>query len=55
MSNQLCPEDVLADLLGSGDFPAEVLYPEAAARIILNRLLDSGFEVVPARSGGMIR
>jgi len=36
---------VLSDLLGSGDFPAEVLDPEAAAKIILQRLHDAGFEV----------
>ena len=42
----LTPEDVLVDLLGSGDFPAEVLDPEAAAWIILRRLFDAGFEVV---------
>jgi hypothetical protein len=45
--SELHPRDVLADLLGSGDFPAEVLDPEAAARIILRRLEDAGFEVVP--------
>jgi hypothetical protein len=55
MSTPILPEDVLADLLGSGDFPAEVLYPEAAARIIIRRLEDAGFEIVPARSGRVIR
>jgi hypothetical protein len=44
---ELSPEEVLADLLGSGDFPAQVLDPEAAAKIILRRLEDAGFEVVP--------
>jgi hypothetical protein len=43
----LRPEDVLVDLLGSGDFPGEVLDTEAAAFIILRRLYDAGFEVVP--------
>ena len=43
---ELTPQDVLADLLGSGDFPAEVLDPEAAAWVILRRLFDAGFEVV---------
>ena len=37
---ELDPLDVLIDLLGSADFPAEVLDPEAAARIILQRLDD---------------
>jgi hypothetical protein len=45
---ELHPEEVLADLLGSGDFPAEVLDPKAAARIILQWLEDSGFKVVAA-------
>jgi hypothetical protein len=44
---ELLPVDVLVDLLGSGDFPAEVLDPETAAVIILRRLFDAGFEVVP--------
>jgi hypothetical protein len=44
---ELTPEDVLVDLLGSGDFPAQVLDPEAAAWIILRWLFDAGFEVVP--------
>jgi hypothetical protein len=45
---ELAPQTVLADLLGSGDFPAEVLDPEAAAAIILARLRDAGFQVVGA-------
>jgi hypothetical protein len=32
----------------SGDFPAEVLDPAEAAWIILRRLYDAGFSVVPA-------
>jgi hypothetical protein len=54
-NRELRPEEVLIDLLGSGDFPAQVLDPEAAAWIILRRLFDAGFEVVPtteARSRG---
>jgi hypothetical protein len=47
-SSELQPGEVLADLLGSGDFPAEVLDPEGAAKIILRRLEAAGFEVVPA-------
>ena len=45
---ELTPQEVLADLLGSGDFPAEVLDPEGAAEIVLRRLDDAGFKVVPA-------
>jgi hypothetical protein len=39
---------VLADLLGSGDFPADVIDPDGAAQIIIERLIDAGFEIVPA-------
>lgn len=49
-ARELRPEEVLADLLGSGDFPANVLDPEGAARIILERLVDAGFAVVPAEA-----
>ena len=45
---ELTPQEVLADLLGSGDFPAEVMDPEGAAEIVLRRLDDAGFKVVPA-------
>jgi hypothetical protein len=45
---ELTPQHVLVDLLGSGDFPAEVLDPVHAAEIIIQRLLDAGFEIVPA-------
>jgi hypothetical protein len=41
--------DVLADLFGSGDFPPEILLDTAhAAEIVIQRLLDAGFEIVPA-------
>jgi hypothetical protein len=42
---KLHPREVLADLLGSGDFPAEVLDTKAAADIIIQRLIDAGFEI----------
>jgi hypothetical protein len=45
MTRELDPLDVLIDLLGSGDFPGEVLDPEAAARIIIQRLDDAGFQI----------
>jgi hypothetical protein len=41
---------VLADLLGSGDFTSEIAHPQAAAEIILQRLADAGFAVVPAHA-----
>jgi hypothetical protein len=45
VTRELDPLDVLIDLLGSADFPAEVLDPEAAARIIIQRLDDAGFQI----------
>jgi hypothetical protein len=44
---ELDPLDVLADLLGSGDFPAEVLDPDGAAKLIVERLDDAGFAILP--------
>jgi hypothetical protein len=43
--NELTPQQVLADLFGSADFPAEILDPEHAAAIVIQRLLDAGFEI----------
>jgi hypothetical protein len=40
---ELTPQYVLADLLGSGDFPVEIADPEATAAIIIQRLIDAGF------------
>jgi hypothetical protein len=45
---ELDPLDVLIDLLGGADFDHEILDPEAAARLILERLRDAGFKIVPA-------
>jgi hypothetical protein len=42
---ELTPNHVLVDLFGSGDFPAEILDPGAAAEIVLQRLTDAGFEI----------
>jgi hypothetical protein len=42
---ELDSKDVLADLLGSGDFPVEIADPEAAAAIIIQRLIDAGFVI----------
>jgi hypothetical protein len=44
---ELTALEVLADLLGGADFDHEILDPEAAARIIIERLRDAGFEIVP--------
>jgi len=49
-ARELDPRDVLIDLLGGADFDHEILDPAEAARIILERLRDAGFEVVPASS-----
>ena len=38
--SELTPQHVLADFLGSGDFPVEIAGPEAAARLIIERLID---------------
>jgi hypothetical protein len=46
--SELTPKHVLVDLFGSGDFPAEIIDPEHAAEIVIQRLADAGFEVVPA-------
>jgi hypothetical protein len=46
--SELTPQYVLADFLGSGDFPVEIADPEAAARLIIERLIDAGFEIKPA-------
>jgi hypothetical protein len=51
--NESLPVEVLADLLGSGDFPVQVDDPEAAAEIILKRLADAGFKVVEGPIAGM--
>jgi hypothetical protein len=45
---ELTPQYVLVDLFGSADFPAEVLDPVHAAEIVIQRLIDAGFEIKPA-------
>jgi hypothetical protein len=47
---EMTAQEVLADLFGSGDFPAEVLDPALAA---IQRLIDAGFAIVPAPWPGM--
>jgi hypothetical protein len=48
---ELHPLDVLIDLLGGADFDHEILDPEASAKIIIERLLDAGFKIVPVAIG----
>jgi hypothetical protein len=50
--SELTPKHVV-DLFGSGDFPAEILDSEHAAEIVIQRLRDAGFEIIPARSGAI--
>jgi len=51
--SELTPQHVLTDLFGSAGFPAEVLDPERAAEIVIQRLIDAGFAIVPAPWPGM--
>jgi hypothetical protein len=44
--SELNPKDVLVDLFDSVDLL--LLNPEAAAEIVIQRLVDAGFEIVPA-------
>jgi hypothetical protein len=48
MGRELDPKVVLSDLFGSDDFPALVLDTEHAAEVVVQRLHDAGFEIVPA-------
>jgi hypothetical protein len=43
--SELTPKHVLVDLFGFGDFPAEIIDPEHAAEIVIQRLNDAGFEI----------
>jgi hypothetical protein len=46
--SELTPQEVLEDLLGSADFPVVIVDTNGAARIIIRRLEDAGFEIRPA-------
>ena len=47
MTRELDARDALADLFGSGDFPPEILIdPAHAADVVIQRLLDAGFEII---------
>jgi hypothetical protein len=50
---ELTPRHVLIDLLGGADFDHEILDPVGAADLILERLRDAGFVIVPAPWPGM--
>jgi hypothetical protein len=45
--SELTPKHVLVDLFGSADFPAEIIDPEHAAEVVVQRLIDAGFEIKP--------
>ena len=49
--SELTPKHVLVDLFGGADFDHEILDPERAADIVIERLRDAGFEIVPADRG----
>ncbi len=49
--SELTPKHVLVDLFGGADFDHEILDPERAADIVIDRLRDAGFEIVPADRG----
>jgi hypothetical protein len=46
--SELTPRHVLVDLFGGADFDHEVLDAAAAADLVIERLRDAGFEIVPA-------
>jgi hypothetical protein len=43
--SELTPKHVLVDLFDSNDFPVPIPDPEAAAEIVIQRLIDAGFEI----------
>jgi hypothetical protein len=43
--SELTPKHVLVDLFDSDDFPVPIPDPEAAAEIVIQRLMDAGFEI----------
>jgi len=47
-AKELTPQPDLADLFGSADFPDEILPPEHAAEIVIQRLNDAGFKIESA-------
>jgi hypothetical protein len=47
---ELTPKHVLADLFDT-DFPVPIPDPEAAAEIVVQRLIDAGFEIKAQGAG----
>jgi hypothetical protein len=45
--SELTPRHVLADLFDSDDFPGSVRNLDEAAKIVVQRLIDSGFDIKP--------
>jgi hypothetical protein len=45
--HELTPKDVLTDLFGSDELHVEITDPVRAAEIVIQRLRDAGFEIVP--------
>jgi hypothetical protein len=46
--SELTPQHVLMCLFDSEDFPVVIPDPEEAAKIVVQRLIDSGFEISEA-------
>ena len=46
--SELTPKHVLVDLFGGADFDHEILDPEAATELVIQRLDDAGFKIVSA-------
>ena len=49
--SELTPQDVLADLLGEPPFELQDQDTDHAAKLVIERLKDAGFEIVPADRG----
>jgi hypothetical protein len=46
--SELTPKHALVGLFDSDDFPVPIPDPKAAAEIVVQRLIDSGFVIKPA-------
>lgn len=46
---ELTPREILTDLFGSGEFDHQILWPAAAADIVIETLRAAGFEIVDAK------
>jgi len=49
-NNKLSAADVLADLLGSEDWPGEISDTRRGAELVLWALADAGFALIEAKS-----